>query len=151
MTTVEVEYTVIRSVLERMYGLVRRTIAGSERTTLQTAIYHDLGVLGLDWDEFLVEYEKEFNCQMVGLTYEDYFDNEGVALKDLWKLPVILVWLLFITLPAWILRLDTQKLKHPWSMPDKPRLTIGDLVVSVILKRFEKRENIKITIKKSGC
>ena len=105
-----------------------------------------LGVLGLDWDLFLEEYEKEFKAQLHGLKYTDYFDEEVLSLKDILLIPIRILWLLFIFVPARLLGIEKKKII--W-YKEQPPLTVGDLVLSAIAGEFVKRERAEIKIKKS--
>lgn len=145
MTELSITYSEAKDTIEKMYSLIRRTIAGQrEKLTLETAIYQDLGVIGLDWDSFIEEYEKEFNTTLEGLEYKIYF-KERVSFRDILLIPLRIAYLPLLILPKnWTSPIRNILFKQE---ERKDKLTIGDLILSVIAKKFTKREETKIRIK----
>jgi hypothetical protein len=127
-----------------MYNLVRRTLGVNEKLTLKKAFCEDLGVIELDWDSFLEEYEKEFKCQLEGLNYDDYFERRA-TLKDYLLFPLRILCLPLLLLPDRHFR-SIKTIFYP-NTEISHKLTIGDLVLSAIAKKFVKREQTKIRIK----
>lgn len=130
-----------------MIHLVQRTLAGNEQINLRTSINYDLGILGLDWDTFLEEYESEFNAQLHGLVYTDYFDEEVPSLKNILLIPIRILWLLLVYLPARLLGINKKRI---FWYKEQPPLTVGDLVLSAIAGQFVKREKAEIKIKNTS-
>ncbi len=143
MTEILVTYSEAKDTIKRMYSLIRRTLSGQRiKLTLETSIYQDLGVLGLDWDSFLEEFEKEFDSNLEGLQYNIYFDEEGIEWSDIFLFPFRVVFLPFRLLPEkW-----TKSIRNVLYR-NKKRLTIGDLVLSAMAKKFTKREQTILKIK----
>ncbi|MEO6834061.1 MAG: DUF1493 family protein [Chitinophagaceae bacterium] len=125
-----------------MHQLVQRTVGGQENINLRASLNFDLGVADLDWDMFLEQYEKEFNTRLQGLNYNEYF-SDGLTYKELALLPLRLVWLLFLFLPARFIGFKKDEIA--WYR-EQPQLTIGDLVLSAIAHRFVRRDEVTIKI-----
>lgn len=119
----------------RMQVLVKRTLGTDSNSRTS---FDDLGVMGLDWDSFLDEYQKEFGVELKGLNYSDYFQEEVPTLRDVLLLPFRLVRLIILTIVG---RRDLIK--------QKPQLTVGDLILSVHAGRFAKREDTEIRVVKT--
>jgi hypothetical protein len=137
-------YSELKNTIDKMYRLIRSIVGNSERLNLKVAMYQDLEIIGMDWDNFLEEYEKEFNCRLEGLNYNDYFAEEVT------ERGILLIPLRILTLPALLLPNNSniyKKIKGIFIDNSKLRLTVGDLVISAIAKKFVKRENVKIIIK----
>ena len=60
-------YSDLRKATERLKNLMRRTVSFKEELSYKIALYQDLGVIGLDWDVFLEEYKKAFDCSLTNL------------------------------------------------------------------------------------
>lgn len=118
----------------RMQALVKRTLGTDSNSRTS---FDDLGVIGLDWDSFLDEYQKEFGVELSGLNYSDYFQEEVLTLRDVLLLPFQLVRLIILTIVG---RRDLLK--------QKSQLTVGDLILSVHAGRFVKREETEIRMVK---
>lgn len=144
MNELHVTYSELKETTGRMLCLVRNTVGGNEKLTLRKAFCEDLGVIELDWDSFLEEYEKEFNCSLEGLEYENYFKRK-MALGDYLLFPVRIFALPLLLVPKRHLRRINKFLYPNRELGEK--LTIGDLVLSAIAKKFVKREQVRIIIK----
>jgi len=144
MKELDITFSELKVMTNRMLCLVKRTVGNNEKLSLRKAFYQDLGVTDSDWDSFLEEYEKEFNCQLEGLNYDDYFED-----RPTWK-DFLLFPLRILTLPLFLLperqAKHIKKTLYPFN-ESKHRLTIGDLVLSAIAKKFVKREQTQIKIK----
>lgn len=126
----------LRNIVVRMRTLVDKTL-GVKEVNSRASFNDELGVIGLDWDSFLDEYNKEFGIQLDGLDYSKYFDEETLLLSDILLLPYRLGRLLILTL---IGRRDM--------IPRKKPLTVGDLIVSVHAGRFVERGETDIRLVK---
>jgi len=140
-------FSELRRTSEQMLKLVQRTLAGQEPINLRTSINEDLGIAGLDWDMFLEEYENEFNAQLHGLEYTDYFPKEGLTFVDFLFVLLRLLWLLTIFIPARLLGIEKKKIF--WYTEPKI-LTIGDSALSALVGEFVKREQTVIKIRNTS-
>jgi len=118
-----------------MRTLVKRTL-GSDSNSKTS--FGELGVIGLDWDSFLEEYYKEFGVELHRLNYSDHFHEEVPTVRDILLFPFRFGRLILLTI---IGRRDLIK--------QNPRLTVGDLIVSVHAGRFAKREDTEIRVVKT--
>jgi len=110
------------------------------RTALSDAYYQDYGIYELDWDFFLEEYEKRFNSTLEGLMYEKYFP-EVKPLEDLLKFPLLVI--------LKILSFFSERTKGLYRniIYDRYlRLEVGDLVLSVLNKKFANRSDYKLIL-----
>ena len=110
------------------------------KTKLSDAYYLDYGIYELDWDFFLEEYEKRFNLTLEGLTYEDYFPELN-PLHEILKLPLRIIMKIFSLFSVSIKRMY----RNIFSIKCK-RLEVGDLVLSVLNKRFASRVDYKLIL-----
>ncbi|MFC0609796.1 hypothetical protein ACFFGQ_18805 [Rufibacter quisquiliarum] len=140
-------FSELRRTSEQMLRLVQRTLAGNVEINLRTSINYDLGILGLDWDIFLEEYEVTFKAQLHGLIYTDYFDEEVPPLKDILLIPIRIFWLLLVYIPARLVGINKNRI---FWYKEQPPLTVGDLVLSAIAGQFVKREKAEIKIKNTS-
>lgn len=85
-----------------------------KRMNEETCLEKDLGMIGDDAVEFLIDFGKEFNVDVSKFNFTEYFHPEGDSI-----------------LPA-IIRLFTNK-----KNPKKGELTIGHLVKAVKLGRLD--------------
>ena len=127
---INTEFKDLKNTIVKMQALVKRTLGADSNSRTS---FDDLGVIGLDWDSFLEEYQKEFGVQLKGLNYSDYFQEEVPTLRDILLFPFHLIRLIILTIVG---RRDLIK--------QKPQLTVGDLIVSVHARRFAKREDTEI-------
>lgn len=142
MRELNVSYTELKLTTKKMYLLVYEMYGFDKKINLKTAFYQDLGVFEDDWDIFLENYEKEFNCYLEGLKYNEYFIelNEVNVLRNIFY---------FLLSPLYLINCKfTKQLKKSFSpvIKLKSRLTIGDLILSAIAKKFVKREQTQINI-----
>ena len=110
------------------------------KTKLSDAYYLDYGIYELDWDFFLEEYEKRFNSTLEGLIYEDYFPEQN-PLYEILKLPLRIIMKIF--------SLFSMRMKRIYINIfgiKRKRLEVGDLVLSVLNKRFASRPDYKLIL-----
>jgi len=96
---------------------------------------------------FLEEYEKEFNAQLHGLEYTDYFPNESLTFMDFLLGLTRLLWLLVFYFPARLLGIKKENI---FWYTEPQLLTIGDLVLSALAGEFVKREQTVIKIRNTS-
>ena len=143
MTEIQIPYSDLKIAVSKTYSLIRKMVGNKVSLNLNTALYQDLSIYGTDWDCFLEEYEKEFQCQLPGLNYCEYFKEE-INTKDLFLVPLRIIAFPFFLLPKQsLVYRKVNKILFPIDS-SKKRLTIGDLVISAIAKKFTKREEVKI-------
>ena len=143
MTEIQIPYSDLKTTVSKTYSLVRKVVGNKESLKLTTAFYQDLNIYGTDWDCFLEEYEKEFQCQLPGLKYCEYFKEE-VNTKDLFLVPLRIIAFPFFLFPKQsLVYKKVNEILFPID-DSKKRLTVGDLIVSAITKKFTKREEVKI-------
>ena len=145
MEQLNIKYSELRITVERLFSLTKRIEGDDCILSLKTSVNNDLQYLDLDWDYFLLQIENEFSTQMEGLVYEEYFPEVGYTVTELWKIPMDLIIWIYNLISINILHLSSKKLKLPWNK-NYPDLSLGDLVVSILFKRFIRRKDVKINI-----
>ncbi|ATC36111.1 hypothetical protein HZQ75_16835 [Elizabethkingia anophelis] len=110
------------------------------KTKLSDAYYLDYGIYEVDWDFFLEEYERRFNLTLEGLIYEDYFPEQN-PLYEILKLPLRIIMKIFSLFSMRMKRIYI----NIFGIKCK-RLEVGDLVLSVLNKRFASRPDYKLIL-----
>ncbi|WP_407483433.1 hypothetical protein [Elizabethkingia meningoseptica] len=110
------------------------------RTALSDAYYQDYDIYELDWDFFLEEYEKRFNSTLEGLIYEKYFP-EVRPLEDLLKFPLLVI-LKILSFCSFRKKGLYRNIIYDRYL----RLEVGDLVLSVLNKKFANRSDYKLIL-----
>ncbi len=133
MLTIKRQFKEIKNASVEMISFVRETCPWLEKFDFRTSFNHDLELAGLDWDIFLMEYEKKFDRRnLKGLLYENYFYDVGPDINWFFgeiKKSILIGKFQFKT------------------RPKKPALTIGDFIVSELTGKFVKREEVEIKLK----
>lgn len=140
------------------YSEVKRTILEVKNLTehscgikhskinLKKSYYQDFKVYELDWDFFLEEYEKKFNSNLNGLKYERFFPEVANQILYLKSTPKIIFYKLLSIFDKKY-KAELQKLNSQFKK-DLEKLTVGDIVLSVLAKKFVERKNVKLVLTK---
>ncbi len=116
------------------------------KVNLNKSYWQDFKIYELDWDFFLEEYERNFESNLDGLEYERFFPEIEVQLARLKVSPkMILYQLLSIFDRKYKLELEMLNSKFKKKLE---HLTVGDIVLSVLAKKFVERKNIKLVLTK---
>lgn len=112
-----------------------------EKISLRTSINNDLSVQGDDIDLILERLHKDFDCELNGLHFYNYFMDEGeisgMAPIVLILLPIRILG--FLTTLPFNKKLAKRILNiNPYER--HPDLTVADLVTSVIEKKWAPRQ-----------
>lgn len=112
-----------------------------DKINLRTSINNDLSIHGDDVDLILERLHKDFDCELEGLYFYDYFMDEseisGMAPIVLILLPVRILGFLAIY------PFDKKLAKRIWNISPydrHPDLTVADLVTSVVEKKWAHRQ-----------
>ncbi|MCG9791366.1 DUF1493 family protein [Flavobacterium algicola] len=116
------------------------------KINLNKSFYQDFKVYELDWDSFLEEYEKKFNSNLYGLKYGRFFPEVEDQIINLKATPRIIFYKL-LSLFDKKYKLELQKLNSRFKK-DLGKLTVGDIVLSVLAKKFVERKNVKLVLTK---
>lgn len=116
------------------------------KINLNSSYYRDFKVCDLDWDFFLEEYEKKFNSNLNGLEYERFFPEIEDQIAHLKATPKIILYKLLSIFDNKY-KLELQKLNLSFKKKLE-KLTVGDIVLSVLAKKFVERKNIKLVLTK---
>ncbi|WP_313377070.1 hypothetical protein [Chishuiella sp.] len=108
----------------------------TKKIKLTVAYYQDYKLYELDWNEFLLEYEDQFNSSLIGLNYERFFPEIGDNILRL-KIRIQIYFLKFSK--NFDNKISNLTLKYPKNLE---RLTVADIVLSVLKQQFVERKNI---------
>jgi hypothetical protein len=116
------------------------------KINLKESYYQDFKVYELDWDFFIEEYEKKFNSNLNGLKYERFFPEVENQILHLKSTPKIIFYKLLSFFDKKY-KAELQKLNSQFNK-DLEKLTVGDIVLSVLTKKFVERKNVKLVLTK---
>ncbi|WBL23798.1 DUF1493 family protein [Zunongwangia sp. HRR-M8] len=159
MTTEKLNITF--SELRRIYSAVilftEKRASWYKKPNSKTRIEEDLGFYGMDNEQFLLDFSKEFNVDFENLEYSEYLTSEWEVAnpKYLIYLPIVVPYnLIKILLRIIIWSLDNKlsgkikKNKLPIKdLKPKKDITIGDLISTIAKKEFTERKTIHYEIK----
>ncbi|MCT4223092.1 hypothetical protein HZP43_12080 [Elizabethkingia anophelis] len=141
MKTIYAKYSDVKSVIIAVKQLSEDLgYRRKGKTKLSDAYYLDYGIYEVDWDFFLEEYERRFNLTLEGLIYEDYFPEQN-PLHEILKLPLRIIMKIF---SLFSMRMERIYI-NIFGIKCK-RLEVGDLVLSVLNKRFASRPDYKLIL-----
>ncbi|MDV3996743.1 hypothetical protein CMT66_15230 [Elizabethkingia anophelis] len=141
MKTIYAKYSDVKSVIIAVKQLSEDLgYRRKGKTKLSDAYYLDYGIYEVDWDFFLEEYERRFNLTLEGLIYEDYFPEQN-PLHEILKLPLRIIMKIFSLFSMRMKRIYI----NIFGIKCK-RLEVGDLVLSVLNKRFASRPDNKLIL-----
>ncbi|HFK5526330.1 TPA: DUF1493 family protein [Elizabethkingia anophelis] len=141
MKTICAKYSDVKSAIIAVKQLSEDLVYRRKgKTKLSDAYYLDYGIYELDWDFFLEEYERRFNLTLEGLIYEDYFPELN-PLYEILKLPLRIIMKIFSLFSMRMKRIYI----NIFGIKCK-RLEVGDLVLSVLNKRFASRPDYKLIL-----
>ncbi|MCT3816407.1 hypothetical protein CMT92_00940 [Elizabethkingia anophelis] len=133
MKTIYAKYSDVKSVIIAVKQLSEDLgYRRKGKTKLSDAYYLDYGIYEVDWDFFLEEYERRFNLTLEGLIYEDYFPEQN---------PLHIIMKIFSLFSMRMKRIYI----NIFGIKCK-RLEVGDLVLSVLNKRFASRPDYKLIL-----
>jgi acyl carrier protein len=125
-----VEQAVDESLAERVRLFVAEQVGvRPDRVTFTTTLDKDLGLAGIDAEEFLVEFMATFNVDLTTLQFDRHFLPESPSLLQLLLFPIGLPLLLVqrIFRPPWLER---------WSDSKVIQISVGDLIEVVRAGRW---------------
>lgn len=140
------------------YSEVKKTILEVKKLTadscgikqskinLKKSYYQDFKIYELDWDFFLEEYEKKFNTNLNGLKYERFFPEVKDQILYLKSTPLIIFYKLLSIFDKKY-KAELKKLNSQFKK-DLEKLTVGDIVLSFLAKKFVERKNVKLVLMK---
>jgi hypothetical protein len=147
MQKITAKYSEVRNAILEVKNLTENCCGiKSSKISLNKSYYQDFGIYELDWDFFLDEYEKKFNSNLDGLKYERFFPEIGDKILYLKATPKIIFYKLLSIFDKKY-KLELQKLNSKFKK-DLEKLTVGDIVLSVLAKKFVERKNIQLVLTK---
>ncbi|MCR5886224.1 DUF1493 family protein [Hymenobacter sp. J193] len=171
METIEVRFADLRRAAEQVPAFVEDRLGGEAEYGLRTGIEEDMGSAGLDTEELLLEFSKQYSVDLSKFDFTGMIspelDSDSNPLFSLFFLFFIIVYAV-----AWSTKFlvgtvywpfnpkaATRFIKEPIGNPfastsaptSKPRplcdiLTIGDFVASAAAGRFVKRERVRFVL-----
>lgn len=111
---------------------------------LYKSYYQDFKIYELEWDNFLEEYENKFHSDLEGLEYERFFPEIGDQILHFKATPKIIIYKLLSFFDK-NKKLELHKLQKQLTK-NLEKLTVGDIVLSVLAKKFVERKEIKLII-----
>ena len=113
------------------------------KINLNKSYYQDFKIYELEWDFFLEEYENKFNSNLEGLDYDRFFPEIGDQLLHLKATPKIIIYKLLSFFDK-NKKLEVQRLEKQFTK-NFEKLTVGDIVLSVLAKKFVERKKNKFS------
>ncbi|WP_133273002.1 DUF1493 family protein [Hymenobacter radiodurans] len=174
METIQVSFTELRRTTQRVITFMQVEYWLEADSGLRTAIEDDLGITGLDAEELLKAFSKQFDTDLTDLNFDQYFASEGMeinSLKGVLLAPIaiafcalLLVWFFVQCLLSLLaLPFDKQEARKvfefsligKWGLYSRRRwpnthpettFNIGDLVASAAAGHFVKRERVRFVL-----
>ena len=147
MEQITCKYSVVKNAILEVKNLTEKCCGiKASKLHLNKSYYQDFGIYELDWDSFLNEYEKKFNSNLYGLKYERFFPEIEDQILYIKATPKILFYKT-LSLFAKKYKCEIHKLDLKFKK-DLEKLTVADIVLSVLAKKFVERKNIKLVLTK---
>jgi hypothetical protein len=147
MEKITAKYSEVKNAIQEVKKLTENSCGIKySKIDLKKSYYQDFKVHELDWDFFIEEYEKKFNSNLKGLKYERFFpevENQVLYLKSI---PTIIFYKL-VSFFDKKYKAELQTLNSQFKK-DLEKLTVGDIVLSVLAKKFVERKNVKLILTK---
>lgn len=136
MEIIHAKYSEVKEIVLEVKKLIAETCAVKiSKIKLTDAFYQDYDLVELDWDFFLEKFNLKFNTELIGLKYEKYF-------PDLLPYKNSLGNLIFIIKSQFSKKYRDRTL----GINKLGRLEVGDLILSVLCKKFVKRDTVKLLL-----
>lgn len=120
--------------------LSKESGVSTDKISLNTAVNNDFGIQGDDWDTILQRLQEDFDCELDGLNFYDYFIDE-VQIAN--RLPAHLLYLpIQCLLFLLIYPFNRAKASVFWNrelFKTHPDLTVADLITSIVKKKWAPR------------
>jgi hypothetical protein len=166
MKTIPVRFVDLRRAAEQVPAFVEKQLSCEAERGLRTAIEDDMGSAGLDTEELLLDFSKQFKVDISKFDFTGLISPEGGH----WLASILLLPLLAIHILAWAMKLLLVLLLWTFNpnqakallgtsieglinkllnIAPKPRhqvLTIGDFVASAATGHFVKRERVRFVL-----
>ena len=143
------EYSVLREASNQVLEFTKNYV-GDEDINLRTSIAEDLSLWELDGYIFLDDFQEKFGIKLPDDAY-DYVCPPVLKLRFLEKLSFAILFVVafpLIMLRALFIQNDPPEILGKKIKRNRKRLTLGDLVMTLVVGKFVKRENLKIELKK---
>lgn len=159
MTTerLHIEFAELKKVYSKVILFTKRNAKWYKNPNSKTRIEEDLGLYGMDNEQFLIDFAEEFEVDFEKLNYSEYLTSEREVAnpKYLIYLPIVIPYSAVKILSRILIfpfnknlsrRIKNHKLPFK-SLKQKKDITLGDLVSTIVKKEFAERKNIHYEIK----
>lgn len=155
--TVEVSFTELRNVHHEVVAFTKARVDWLDEFNAQTQIEKDMGLWGLDNEEFLQAFAERFKVDFTDMYYEDYFVSEAELVNPIrfFILPFQLLFWVFKSLLGLFMFAFYKSLAKTIFKFSPPNLgysqtkdvSLGDLMISAVQKRFVERSTVNLVLK----
>ena len=152
-----IEFAELKRIYSKVILFTKRNAKWYKNPNSKTRIEEDLGLYGMDNEQFLIDFAEEFNVNFKNLDYSEYLTSEWEVAnpKYLMYLPIVIPYNLIKILLRIIIFPFNKNLSHeikknklPFkNLKSKKDITLGDLVSSIVKSEFAERRNIRYEIK----
>ncbi len=157
MEKIDINFSVLRKVYSDVIFFTKKNASWYKNPTSKTRIEEDLGLYGMDNEQFLIDFSEKFNVNFENLNYSEYLTSEWEVAnpKYLIYLPIVIPYnltKLILRIIVWPLNKKiSDKIKNHrlpiGVLKPKKDITIGDLVSSVLESEFTGRKSMYFKIK----
>ena len=154
---ITISYSELKSIYNQVIEFTREKAGWFKNPDKKTCIEGDLGLYGLDNEEFLIDFSERFDVNFEKMDYEKFLtpEHDLVSATGILLLPIIILFFLTKQLMRWITYPFSKILSdaiNKYHLPMiknqfKKDVTLGDLIISVIKKEFTEMANIHLELK----
>ena len=154
---VEISYKELRRASGEVIQFVKGQ-SGDEIITFKTEIEGDLLITGDEAGMFMEEFASQFLVDLSQFRFDNHFQEEGFELTEFWIIPFFVLarivqgmclglsFLISRRLYAKLNKFSLIKLLWKYRKERKSIIRVEDLIISVILGRFQMRVNTEIVL-----
>ena len=154
---IQITYAELKPIYKRVIEFTQAEADWYDHPNKNTRIEEDLGLFGLDNEEFLAEFSKKFYVNFDDMDYGEFLTHETEGITDGWMLfwPILiplgimkqlLRWLVFPFSKSFSNTINNSRLPFV-KKSTKKDVTLGDLMVSIIKKEFTEKAAIQLELK----
>lgn len=144
MEKITAKYSEVKNAILEVKSLTADCGIKYSKINLENSYWQDFKIHELDWDFFLEEFEKKFNLNLDGLEYKRFFPEVLDQFFRLRATPKIIFYkgLSFFDKKY---KNEVNRLNAKFK-EELERLTVGDLVLCVLTKKFVERDKIELVL-----
>lgn len=165
METIKIRFADLRQAAEQVLTFVEKQLGCEAKYGLRTGVEEDMGIVGLDTEELLLSFSKQFSVDVSKFDFTGMISPEpGAGCTPLYGF--VFLFFLAIYILAWTSKLLTgliywpfnpkaatslieEPVGNPFIFAPKPYqevLTVGDFVASAAVGHFVKRERVRFVL-----